>query len=165
LRFDAQWWKAANSNEQQGFIYGYGDCRQSGKKPVVSIVDEQAFVSKTLNSRNSGAPDGVVAAIHLAWKTMRSQEIPKNAEVFSGPHGFLDGEWWGGFTGSWPPGLADADRGYLEGYLECASPPVTAQTVHRHQTAIDRHFASGRHDHDKIANVLLPLLKHAAAQH
>ena len=163
LRFDAQWWMAANSDEQQGFIYGYGDCRQPGDKPLVSIVDEQAFVSKTLNSRNSGAPNGVVAAIHLAWKTMRSQVIPMNAEILSGPHGFLDGEWWGGFTGSWPSGLADADRGYLEGYLACASSPVTVQSVSRYQTAINRYYASGHHDHDKIASVLKPLLKETAA--
>jgi hypothetical protein len=163
LRFDMQWWMAANSDEQQGFIYGYGDCRQPGDKPLVSIVDEQAFVYKTLNSRNSGAPNGVVAAIHLAWKTMRSQVIPMNAEVLSGPHGFLDGEWWGGFTGSWPSGLADADRGYLEGYLACASSPVTVQSVSRYQTAINRYYASGHHDHDKIASVLKPLLKETAA--
>ena len=163
LRFDMQWWMAANSDEQQGFIYGYGDCRQPGDKPLVSIVDEQAFVSKTLNSRNSGAPNGVVAAIHLAWKTMRSQVIPMNAEILSGPHGFLDGEWWGAFTGSWPSGLADADRGYLEGYLACASSPVTVQSVSRYQTAINRYYASGHHDHDKIASVLKPLLKETAA--
>jgi hypothetical protein len=38
LRFDAQWWMAANNDEQQGFIYGYGDCRQPGKKPLAPIV-------------------------------------------------------------------------------------------------------------------------------
>jgi hypothetical protein len=59
---------------------------------------------------------------------MKSQEVPENAEVFSGPHGFLDGEWWGGFQGRpWPSEVADADRGYVEGYLECAGPPVTVE--------------------------------------
>jgi hypothetical protein len=162
LRFDKQWWNQASSDEQQGFIYGYRDCRQPAKAPLVSINDAQAFVSKILNSQKSTMSNAVTAAIHLSWKKMKSQAIPKNAEVFAGPHGFLDGEWWGGFSGAWPPKLVEADRGYLEGYLECASAPVTVQMVRRYQTAINQHYGSGRHDHDKIANVLQSLLKHAS---
>jgi hypothetical protein len=160
LTFDAKWWHQASSEEQQGFIYGYRDCRQPVKAPIVSIVDEQTFVSKAVESQKPGTPDAVTAAIHLAWKTMKSQDVPKGAEVFGGPHGFLDGGWWGGFEGRpWPSELADADRGYLEGYLECAANPVTAQAVRRYQAALNRHYASGRYEHDKIADVLQRLLK------
>lgn len=91
IRFDAKWWHHTNSDEQQGFIYGYRDCRQPPDAPKVSINDEQSFVSMTLDSHKSDAPDAVTAALHLAWKTMKSQAIEKGAEVFAGPHGFLDG--------------------------------------------------------------------------
>ena len=101
--------------------------------------------SKTLNL-GFGHHDGLRSLV----KTLA--EIPKNRKSLC--PSFLDGEWWGSLA---------RRRGY-EGHLG-ASPPVTAHTVHRYQTAIDRHFASGRHDHDKIANVLLPLLKQAAVQH
>jgi hypothetical protein len=114
----------ADSDEQQGFIYGYRDCRQPANAPIVSIVDERAFVSEAVDSEKPKTPAAVTLAIHLAWKTMKSQKIEKGAEVFTGPHGFLDGEWWGEFTGPWPSNVATMDRGYLEGYLECSSAPV-----------------------------------------
>lgn len=162
IRFDAKWWQHANSEEQQGFIYGYRDCRQPPNAPKISISAEQGFVSKTLNSQQSDDPDAVTTALHLAWKTMKSQTIPKGAEVFAGPHGFLDGEWWGSFgERPWPSEVSDADRGYLEGYLECAASPVTAQAVRTYQASINQHYASGRHDHDNIADVLLQLLNHS----
>jgi hypothetical protein len=162
LHFDAQWWHHASSDEQQGFIYGYRDCVQPAGAPMVSIVDEQTFVSKTVDSQKVDRPNAVLAAIHLGWKTMKSQETPKNSEVFAGPHGFLDGAWWGGFSGDWPSDVTNADRGYLEGYLECSFPPVTARSVRLYQEAINKHYAAGLHERDKIANVLEGLLKRPA---
>jgi hypothetical protein len=161
LRFDAQWWKEAKSDEQQGFIYGYIDCRKPAKAAKASINDYRDAVTTAMNSQRSRHATSVTQAIEHAWKSLESQPSRKNAEVFAGPHGFLDGEWWGGFSGPWPPNVVDADRGYLEGYLECASAPVTIQAVRRYQTAINRHYASGHHDHDKIANVIQSLLKYA----
>lgn len=163
LRFNAKWWQHADSDEQQGFIYGYTDCIQPVKAPVVSIVVEQTFVSTALDSQKPDAPKTVPAAIKVAWASLKSEKIPPGAEVFGGPHGYLDGEWWGGFRGPWPSELASSDRGYLEGYLECSSVPVTVQAVRRYQVAINQHYASGRHSQDKIADVLQRLLGQPAA--
>jgi hypothetical protein len=158
LRFDANWWQYADSDEQQGFIYGYMDCRQPPKAAKASTVDYQNAVSEMMKSQKTSDPKAVTKAIEHAWKTLKPQVIDKSAEVYAGAHGFLDGEWWGGFDGHWPLGLADQNRGYLEGYIECASPPVTVQTVRRYQTTINRHYASGHHSHDKVANVLQSFL-------
>lgn len=157
LRFDAKWWQQANSEEQQGFIYGYQDCRQPPKAAKASIVDYQKAVSGSLVTGKASDPDAVTKAIEQAWSTLSSRDS-RAGENYTERHGYLDGEWWGGFPGAWPPNLADADRGYLEGYLECASAPVTGQAVRRYQKAINQHYASGRHDHDKIADVLQRLL-------
>ena len=159
LRFDAKWWQHTNSDEQQGFIYGYMDCRQPQKAAKASTVDYQNAVSDMMKSQKTSDPKAVTEAIEHAWKTLKPQEIDKSAEVYAGPHGFLDGESWGEFPGAWPRNLAAADRGYLEGYLECASAPVTVRAVRRYQTAINQHYASGRHSHDKIADVLQRLMK------
>jgi hypothetical protein len=164
VRFNAKWWHQADSDEQQGFIYGYRDCLQPANAPLVGVDDEQAFVTKTVDSRQPGTPDAVTAALHLAWKTLKSRKIEKGGEVFTGPHGFLDGEWWGEFSGPRPTAVASNDKGYVEGYLECASAPVTAQAVHRYQMAINQHYASGRHSHDTIADVLPPLLNPNVSQ-
>jgi hypothetical protein len=37
--------------------------------------------------------------------------------------------------------------------------PREVQVVHRYQTAINQHYASGRHSHEKVADVLNSLLK------
>jgi len=159
LRFDAKWWQQADSDEQQGFIYGYMDCRQPPKSSNASTVEYQNAVSAMMESQKTSDPNAVTKAIEHAWMSLKSRDI-QGGENYGGPHGFLDGEWWGGFEGRpWPPNLADADRGYLEGYLECSSAPVTAQAVSRYQAVLNRHYASGRYEHDKIADVLKRLLK------
>jgi hypothetical protein len=159
VRFDPAWWKQANSDEQQGFIYGYLDCLQPVGAPSVSIDDLQGFISKTLASQKPSTPNAVTAAIKLSLTAMKPRKVLKGGEVYTGPHGFLDGGWWGGFEGPWPPNVTDEDRGYLEGYLECGAPPVTSQAVRRYQAVMNRHYASGKYEHDKIADVLQRLLK------
>src|SRR5438067_5593644 len=121
LRFDAGWWLHASSDEQQGFIFGYLDCRQQPNAAKASINDYQKAVSKAMKGQKATHPTSVANAIEEAWKTLTPQKIDKSAEVYVGPHGFLDGEWWGEFSGSWPLSLAEQDQGYLEGYLECRS--------------------------------------------
>jgi hypothetical protein len=162
LHFDPAWWKQADSDEQQGFIYGYLDCLQPAGAPEISINDVQAFISKTLASQKQITPNAVTVAIKLSLTAMKPRKILKGGEVFTGPHGFLDGGWWGGFEGPWPPNVTDEDRGYLEGYLECSSPPVTIQAVGRYQAAINQHYASGKYEHDKIADVLQRILRSRA---
>jgi hypothetical protein len=158
LRFDAEWWQHANTDERRGFIYGYMDCRQPPKAANASIVDYQNAVSEMLKSQKASGPKAVTNAIERAWKTLGSRDIP-GGEDYSEPHGYLDGEWWGGFEGPWPPNFKNADQGYLEGYLQCSSALVSERMVRRYQTAINHHYASGRHDRDKIADVLEPLLR------
>jgi hypothetical protein len=159
LRFNAGWWQHVDGDEQQGFIFGYLDCRQPPNPAKASITAYQNSVSGMIEAGKTSDQTIVTKAIEHAWKTLRPQEIDKSAEVYARPHGFLDGEWWGEFSGSWPSNLASMDRGYLEGYLECSSAPVRVQVVHRYQTAINQHYASGRHSHDKVADVLNSLLK------
>ncbi|MDW5265211.1 MULTISPECIES: hypothetical protein [Acidobacteriaceae] len=158
LHFDATWWNQVYSEEQQGFIYGYLDCRPSPKTAKASIVDYQNAVTEELRTGKSGDRDAVAKAIQHAAATLKSGDI-QGGENYTEPHGFLDGEWWGDFSGSRPLDIALNNKGYVEGYLVCSSIPVTVYTVRRYQSAIDRHYSGGRHSHDKIANVLQPLMK------
>ena len=89
------------------------DWRQPQKAAKASIVAYQNAVSEMMKSQKTSDPKAVTEAIQYAWKTLKPQEIDKGAEVYAGPHGFLDAAWWGGFDGDWPSGLADQDRGYL----------------------------------------------------
>ncbi len=158
LRADSRWWQRASGDEQRGFIYGYQDCRQPAKVAKASITDYQNAVSETLKAVDPNDPKAVTKAIEHAWTTLPSRDIT-GGEIYSERHGYLDGDWWGGFDGPWPPALASADRGYVEGYLMCSSAPVTSEKVGRYQAEINRHYASGQHDRDKIAVVLERLRK------
>jgi hypothetical protein len=159
LRFDSVWWNQADGDEQQGFLYGYEDCFQPKHPPNVSIDEEQNFVAGALQSEKR---ESVPAAIRYSWKTVQSTPILQGAEMWSGPHGYLDGGVWGGFEGqAWPFKVTGEDRGYIEGYLECDAPPVTVTEVKHYQSAMNRHYASGRYEHDKMAIVLQNLMKSA----
>jgi hypothetical protein len=153
LRFDATWWQHTNSDEQQGFVYGYLDCRQVPNAAKASIVDYQNAVSVSVKTHATNDTSAVTDAIEGAARTLKSRDT-SGAENYSGPHGFLNGGWWGDQAANW----GDSDRGYLEGYLACASPPVTVQVVKRYQIAINHHYASGHHDDDNIADVLRHLM-------
>jgi hypothetical protein len=165
LSFDAHWWlNDISTNEQDGFVYGYRDCFQPQRAAVGSNVDYRDFVTNALSSTAPDAPRTAPAAIQLAWKTMKSRTPLPGGEVHKGPHGFLDGSWWGEFDGARPPDVANSDRGYVEGYLACAAPPVTEARVQRLQAAIDAHYASGERENDAIAVVLQRLLKNETSK-
>lgn len=151
IRFDAEWWKHRNSDEQQGYIYGHLDCRQTLNAAKASIVDYQNAVTRVIKSEKKNDPHAVNKAIERALKTLPPRDN-RGAEHYGGPHGFLDGEWW-------EQSEKAAGQGYVEGYLDCSSPPATVEAVRRYQTAIDHYYASDHHNHDKIASVLRPLLK------
>ncbi len=122
LRFDATWWQHANSDEQQGFIYGYMDCRLPPNPSNASIVEYQNAVSVSMKDQKATDPNAVTKAIEHAWTTLRSRDI-RGGEKYSKPNGFLDGEWWGGFEGRpWPPNIADADRATWKATLNAVTP-------------------------------------------
>ncbi len=125
LRFDSNWWERADSDEQQGFVYGYMDCRQPPKTSNASIVEYQTAVSEMVQSQKAMGGNAVTKAIEQAWTTLPSRDI-RGGERYIGLHGFLDGEWWGSFEGRPRPlNVADADQGYIEGYLACGSGRTT----------------------------------------
>jgi hypothetical protein len=120
-----------------------------------------------MKSQKTSDPKAVTKAIEHAWTTLKSRDldVEKTTVDLTASLTVSGGAASRGRLG--PQNVADADRsyleGYLEGYLECSSAPVTVQRVRRYQAALNRHYSSGRHDDDKIANALqavrIPLSK------
>ncbi len=110
LRFDAKWWSEASSEEQQGFIYGYLDCRPSSKTAKASIIDYQNAVTKALGTGKSSDPEAVAKAIQHSAVTLKSRDT-RGGENYNELHGFLDGEWWGDFSGPRPSDVGSNDKG------------------------------------------------------
>ena len=162
IHFNAKWWNQANNDEREGFIDGYLDCLQPPKSqsPEVTISKYQESISRTLELHPGKS---VTQAIHHAQLTLKSDEKHpgwESAEIWSGPHYYSTGGYWGGgFDTHWPQNLIDRDRGYLEGYLQCFAPPVNRKTVARYQREINQHYEPEKREDDSIAVVLQHLIK------
>lgn len=150
MDFNSTWWNHALSDEQQGFIYGNQDCRQPKHAASGSIVDYQEFVTNHI----SKTPNSAITAIKTAEHEMKPRKIPKGGETWSGPHGYLNGGWWG------LPDLNSSyqQRGFVEGYMSCAVGQVDARAVQKYVDEINKHYARPKTENDAIASVLQPLL-------
>jgi hypothetical protein len=154
LTFNEKWWSHTLSDEQQGFIYGYQDCRQPKNAVVGSIVDYQDYVTHYLESHRVPDRQSVPFAIRTAEQHMKPRVPLKGGETWSGPHGYLDGGWWG---------LPDRNslfqqRGFVEGYLFCATRKVNISSVEHYVDKVNAHYAAKSTERDAIADVLKPLI-------
>jgi hypothetical protein len=57
------WWHRATVDEQQGFIYGYLDCRQLPKAAKASISDYRDAVTLAMKSGGTRDANAVTKAI------------------------------------------------------------------------------------------------------
>jgi len=152
LSFDRAWWDQLHSEEQTAFIFGYLDCGQFPHRPNVPAEKYQEFIA----SRSSSGPRAIPTDIELATEKLKSMPVDKGAETWPEPHGWLDGAYWGG--GPAQPAWMDTQRGFVEGFLACAKPDSTMADVAYLVRKIDQHYLDPKKEHDKIADVLRPLL-------
>ncbi|HWW24077.1 MAG TPA: hypothetical protein VNY78_09240 [Edaphobacter sp.] len=151
LRFDRAWWNHLHDEEQTAFIFGYLDCRQIPHRPNVSAAKYQEFIASRTSTDAKAIPDAIEIAVHK----LRSDPIPKRAEIWPESHGWLDGAYWG--SGPVQSAWRETHRGFVEGYLACAKPDVTMSDVSYLVKKIDLHYLDEKKEHDKIADVLKPL--------
>jgi hypothetical protein len=64
-----------SSDEQQGFIYGYLDCRQTLHATKASVVDYQNAVTGIIKSERTKTPNAVDEAIEHARTTLKSRDL------------------------------------------------------------------------------------------
>ena len=150
LSFDRAWWNHLHDEEQKAFIFGYLDCRQIPHSPNVSAEKYQEFISSRTSTDTKAVPNDIELAVHR----LRSDPIPKGAEIW--PHGWLNGAYWG--SGPVQSAWSETQRGFVEGYLACAKPDVTTSDVSHLVKKIDLHYLDEKKEHDKIADVLKHLL-------
>jgi hypothetical protein len=152
LSFDRIWWNHLQDGEQTAFIFGYLDCRQIPNLPKVSAKKYQDFILSSTSTGAKTIPNDIELAIHR----LRSDPTPKGAEIWSESHGWLDGAYWG--SGPVQSAWSETQRGFVEGYLACAKPNITKSDVSYIVKKIDLHYLNEKKEHDKIADVLKPLL-------
>ena len=156
LRFTSEWWQVSiHDEERTGFVLGYFDCPRAPKTVRgASSGDYIAFVSGKIASANKAR--SIPTILDQAHRDMHPFAILRGGEEYPERHGWLDGEWWGDAE----HGNRDEKAGYVEGYLACELGSTSRSHVQRLTAALNQHFKNPRREHDKIGDVLQPLLDH-----
>lgn len=135
---------------------GFFDCSSAPKMVYGATSDDYiAFVKDYLLKVGGVSKNAVPVALREAHHDMHSRPVLKGGELYKEKHGWLDGEWWGDAQ----HGNPEEKLGYVEGYLSCEFGTATAHETHQYVNALNRHFAIEANEHDKIANVLQPILE------
>lgn len=117
--YDGDWWDSLSSAEQEGFIFGYGDCYADSADQRVRISIDDA------NMRIA------VGVFYQAHQKLRTRPVPlvlrdiwsghvnvaETRHVVAGEgwrqrHGYFDGLWWKGSNSA-------EQLGFVEGYAAC----------------------------------------------
>ena len=154
IRFDSTWWRhSIHDEERTGFVLGYFDCPKAPKEAYGATSDDYVkYVYKYLGS--SSKFDTVPPVLQQANFHIHPHPILSGGEEYPEKHGWLDGEWWGDET----RGDVDDKTGYIEGYLACELGSANAPQTQRLVKELNLHFSSEKNQHDKIANVLEPMI-------
>jgi hypothetical protein len=156
LVFDQAWWNASNDAEHTGFVLGFFDCPSASKMVYGTSSDDYiAYVDKALAKVGHNSQNAVPAALRNAHQQMHSRPVLKGGEEYKEKHCWLDGEWWGDAKHGDP----DDKLGYVEGFLACEFGSATVRQREQYVKVLNRHFAVEANEHDKIANILQPVLE------
>ena len=129
--YDGVWWLAANHEERSGFLYGAGDCLQ-WTAHVAWLTHSIQGLDQKITQYYKGRPADRATLVTEVWRKLVSETKPSKpapgGEVYTNPHGFLDGTWW--------VQSSEAQQlGFLEGYLWCMRTCVEKPVQHYSHSA------------------------------
>ena len=142
---NATWWKTMGEPERWDFIYGFLDCGPQ-LRTGLNVRQYDDFISDHVDSSRNSVPQLIRLAPHMIRKV---PPMP-GGEVWKERHGFNDGDLWGDHI--------DEGRAWVEGYLSCEGRPVELRRVNRYVKLMLIYYSKPERHHDKLANVLEPLL-------
>jgi hypothetical protein len=158
MRLDGRWWRTLQQDEKWGYVEGHDDCWVSDaknfRKRVASVPDWIAAVDDYY-AKHPADQDEVVHEIlnRVDRPALGNRKPLPGAEVWTEPHGYLDGLWWRG-------GSPISQSGYLEGYL-CRQqitgrPPARfSKSIVSYRNLITDYVAARpSRDDEKLANIL-----------
>ncbi len=121
--YDGNWWASADRDRREGFFWGAGDCLgwEANIGPdffsgATRYINSDSF-DKEVSGYYERHPSERGLRVIEVWRKVAVQmgrDTPqtKGGEVYTNPHGFLDGLWF--------RGVSQSERlGFLQGYLEC----------------------------------------------
>lgn len=117
--YDGIWWQTRTSAEQEGFIYGYGDCYAdpAGQRIRMSLDDADTRLAVGIyyqsHQKNLSRPAAhVLKDVWTGHITVHDSTRPAPGAGWRERHGFFDGTWWKGSSSA-------EQLGFVEGYVAC----------------------------------------------
>jgi hypothetical protein len=102
---DGRWWLSISAEEQDSYLLGYEDCYiDSLKSKHPSYVDNEGLsISASYRSGKGKSTELVPAVMKRVWAANAGKKEPpsrEGGETWPEPHGYLDGLYWKGASGS-----------------------------------------------------------------
>jgi hypothetical protein len=156
--YDGNWWLTKEVDERNAFMWGVEDClvwvAHMKALPLVGYVTDE----KITRYYKAHTADRSLSVLEVWGKVAKESPLPKSlpgGEVWTNPHGFLDGTYWKQLY------YDSARQAFLEGYLWCmqayvATPTETysrpvAYYVQKISSYVERHPEA---DDEAIADIL-----------
>jgi hypothetical protein len=173
--FDGVWWQMRTAPEQEGFIFGYGDCyADSAGQKIRMVVDDATMriaVSTYYQGHQNTRTRPVAQVLKDIWAGHISVPEAQHAAAGEGwrqRHGYFDGLWWKGSSST-------EQQGFVEGYVACHNeqkkakllqlqPANYVQSVSAWYAAPGDESVAAQRRAEKIADVLLRFTEHAGSR-
>jgi len=117
--YDGAWWQLRTAPEQEGFIFGFGDCYADPGGQKIRILLDDSEIRIAMGTYFQGHEKlhtrPVAQVLKDIWSGHISVPEAKRAAAGEGwreRHGYFDGLWW---KGSSPT----EQLGFVEGYIAC----------------------------------------------
>lgn len=117
--YDGAWWQLRSAPEQEGFIFGFGDCYADPAGQKIRILLDDSEIRIAMGTYFQGHEKlhtrPVAQVLKDIWSGHISVPEAKRAAAGEGwreRHGYFDGLWW---KGSSPT----EQLGFVEGYITC----------------------------------------------
>jgi len=106
--FTGKWWRAASSDERQGFMAGFLDCYSDDLNHQDMFDQSWQKYEEAMNSRYADSN----ASSRFAGELLVTLASRPNGYIATSPHENEGNEWW-------RQDSAEARLGFLEGYISC----------------------------------------------
>ncbi len=173
--YDGAWWQLRNAAEQEGFIFGFGECYADPAGQRIRMLLDDAEMRIAVSTYYQGHQKlhtrPVAQVLKDIWAGHISVPHARHADAGEGwreRHRYFDGLWWKGSNST-------EQQGFVEGYVACHNseqrkakplqlqPASYVQSISAwYATPGDESVAAQRRA-EKISDVLLRFTAHAGS--
>lgn len=173
--YDGVWWQLRTTAEQEGFIFGFGECYADPAGQKIRMLSDDAEMRIAVSTYYQGNQKLRTRPVAQVLKDIWAGHIsvPQARQAAAGEgwrerHGYFDGLWWKGSNNT-------EQQGFVEGYIACHNteqrkakplqlqPANYAQSISAWYATPGDESVAAQRGAEKISNVLLRFNAHAGS--